>query len=330
MIVPESELIQQQRLILRMLHNAVEQYQQQIAQAKERLEHTLKQIQADKAAAEQEAKREYEQARDKYITAVIDYRLPKIKEETHAREAAREELRAKLLSTTPLLMTGAKIDDVASIKSEMRRLGASKPKAVGLAKSLAPWIVMVALILAICAVYPLAWGLYVLLGRAAGSEVMCYSIVIVSVTLTGLALFYGGRIKKWEEKEMVLMTSNLSHLAGLYQRSLELAAQQAQTRSAEAQRAYQQALGQVKQQFLNSMQQLRPTMFDHTTLTDQTSPPWQSEAWQNWKPGTLTPGVVRLGVFTLQPDQLEAKPVKIGEIVGIANAKLVSNSGGTR
>jgi len=329
MTIPE--LIQQQRHILRMLHNTVKQYRQQIAQAKERLERTLEQIQAEQTAAGQEAKREYEQARDRYITAVIDYRLPKTKEETPAKEAAREELRAKLLSTTPLLMTGAKIDDIASIKSEMRRLGASSPKAVGLAKeSQAPWIVAGALILAMCAIYPLAWGLDVLLGRAAGrGEGICYSIVIVSVTLTGLAIFYGGRITKWQEEEMVSMTSNLSHLAGLYHRYLELAAQQAQTQKVEAQRVYQQSLEQVKQQFLNSVQQLRPTMLDYTTLADQTSPPWQSEAWQDWKPGTLTAGVVRLGVFTLQPDPIEAKPVGIGKIVGIADVRLPSRSGGT-
>jgi hypothetical protein len=71
-----SALIQQQRQILHALLNAVRQYQQEIAQAQERLERTLEQIQADKAAAEQEAKREYEQARDKCITAT-QHRLRK-------------------------------------------------------------------------------------------------------------------------------------------------------------------------------------------------------------------------------------------------------------
>gem|GEM_PF-5700827 len=108
----------------------------------------------------------------------------------------------------------------------------------------------------------------------------------------------------------------------MYYRWLELIAHQTQTRNTEAQQAYQQALEQAKQQFLNSMQQLRPTVLGYTTLADQTSPPWQSEAWQNWVLGTLAPGVVRLGAFTLQPDQLESKPVMIGEIIEIVDAKL--------
>jgi phage protein D len=96
-----SALIQQQRQILHALHNAVRQYQQQIAQAQERLERTLEQIQADKAATGQEAKREYEQARDKYITTILDAELPMsgVKEEHRAsREQAREKLRAQMLS----------------------------------------------------------------------------------------------------------------------------------------------------------------------------------------------------------------------------------------
>jgi predicted metalloenzyme YecM len=96
-----SALIQQQRQILHTLHSAVRQYQQEIAQAQERLERTLEQIQADKAAAEQEAKREYEQARDKYITAVLGAELPMsgVKEEYRAsREQARAKRRTQLLS----------------------------------------------------------------------------------------------------------------------------------------------------------------------------------------------------------------------------------------
>ena len=98
-----SELIQQQRHILHTFHNTVWQYREQIAQAKEHLERTLEQIQADKAAAEQEAKREYEQARDRYVTTVLDAELPMsgVKEEQRAtREQNREKLRTQLLSAS--------------------------------------------------------------------------------------------------------------------------------------------------------------------------------------------------------------------------------------
>ena len=71
-----SELIQQQRYVLCALHNAVRQYHQQIAEAQKLLEHALERIQIERSAAEQEAKREYEQVRDKCITTILDIKLP--------------------------------------------------------------------------------------------------------------------------------------------------------------------------------------------------------------------------------------------------------------
>jgi len=132
-----SALIQQQRQILHALHNAVRQYQQQIAQAQERLERTLEQIQADKAA-EQEAKREYEQARDKYITTILDAELPMsgVKEEHRAsREQAREKLRAQMLSEIEKNehITGKadfESSDMSSIKEQIREVGRISKKSV--------------------------------------------------------------------------------------------------------------------------------------------------------------------------------------------------------
>jgi len=133
-----SELIQQQRHILHALHNAVRQYQQQIAQAQERLERTLEQIQADKAAAEQEAKREYEQARDKYITTILDAELPMsgVKEEHRAsREQAREKLRAQMLSEIEknehiTVKADFESSDMSSIKEQIREVGRISKKSV--------------------------------------------------------------------------------------------------------------------------------------------------------------------------------------------------------
>jgi hypothetical protein len=317
-----SELIQQQRHILHALHNAVRQYQQQIAKAQERLERTLEQIQADKAAAEQEAKREYEQARDKYITAVLDAELPMsgVKEEYRAsREQARAKRRTQLLSAASGKREAlSDIYDTNTIVEHIRKISPLKTEGY-----------TVVLALMVTAGFVIGVFLCVLSIGSSSSMWGIMSLVILGVSLV-LWIFTNRYYKRLSEAKEKAYQDELAYLSALYDRWLELITNQTQSRNAEAQQAHQQALEQAKQRFANSLQQLRPTVLDYTTLADPTSPPWQSEAWQNWKPGTLTPGVVRLGVFTLQPDQLEAKPVKIGEIVGIADAKLVSNSGGTR
>jgi len=102
-----SELIQQQRYVLCALHNAVRQYHQQIAEAQKLLEHALERIQTERSAAEQEAKREYEQARDKCITAILDIELPIREKNREDIESQRKQLQAKMLSDIEAKMSKA-------------------------------------------------------------------------------------------------------------------------------------------------------------------------------------------------------------------------------
>jgi len=339
-----SELIQQQRHILHTLHDAVRQYQQQIAEAQERLEDTLKQIQTEKDAAEQ-VKREYEQARDKYITAILDAELPMsgVKEGDRARrEQARAKRRTQLLSAASE-KRGA-LSDINDINMIVEHIRKTKTQmAMSRAETnvkMSPVVVLSTIALSViglltgtcCALSSVASLLSS--SQSSFQGFLLYSVMSLVILGASLVVWIpaGRDYKRLSEAKKKAYQDKIAYLSlsALYYRWLELITNQTQSRNAEARQAHQQALEQAKQRFANSLQQLRPTLLNYTTLADQTSPPWQSEAWQNWKPGTLTPGVVRLGVFTLQPDQLEAKPVKIGEIVGIANAKLVSNSGGTR
>jgi len=300
-----SELIQQQRHILHALHNAVRQYQQQIAQAQERLERTLEQIQADKAAAEQEAKREYEQARDKYITAILDAELPMsgVKEEHRAsREQARAKRRTLLLSAASGKREAlSDIYDTNTIVEHIRKISPLKTEGYTVALSL---MVTAGLVI----------GVFSCILSIGSSSSMCgvMSLVILGVSLV-LWIFTNRYYKRLSEAKEKAYQDELGYLFALYDRWLELITNQTQSRNAEARQAHQRALEQAKQRFANSLQQLRPTLLNYTTLADQTSPPWQSEAWQDWKPGTLTPGVVRLGVFTLQPDQLAVKSATISQ-----------------
>jgi uncharacterized integral membrane protein len=309
-----SALIQQQRQILHALHNAVRQYQQQIAQAQERLERTLEQIQADKAAAEQEAKREYEQARDKYITAVLDAELPMsgVKEEHRAsREQARAKLRTQLLSAASE-KRGALSDiyDTNTIVEHIRKINPQMAVSKTKTKMVAVAVYLISLVLLVISLIGVGYVLFALFSNNSAYFVRGLAIFGVLIVVGILLDRYEKRLSEARKKEH---QDELAYLSALYDRWLELITNQTRSRNAEAQQAHQQALEQAKQRFANSLQQLRPTLLNYTTLADQTSPPWQSEAWQEWKPGTLTPGVVRLGVFTLQPDQLAVKSATISQ-----------------
>ena len=343
-----SQLLRQQRDILHSLHNILKQYQQKITQAEERLEHILEQIQSEKTVAEQEAKREYEQARDKYIATVLDAKLPMsgVKEEQRAkREQEREELRAELLSASKKREALHGIDDINMIIENIRGIAPKNTELVARKTVKASPIVIassiLSLILSLCLLLSLLGLLNVLnvllnppTGESNWSGLMILMTCISPFLISGLLIIVSIPTSRHARRVSNVMKeshkSSLTNLNSLYYRWLELIAHQTQTRNTEAQQAHQQALEQAKQQLLDNVQQLRPTVLDYITLADQSSPPWQSETWQNWKPGTLTPGVVRLGAFTLRPDQLESKPVTILKVIGIAGGRLPDNSGGAR
>ena len=309
-----SALIQQQRQILHTLHSAVSQYQQQIAESQERLERTLEQIQADKAAAEQEAKREYEQARDKYITTILDAELPMsgVKEEHRAsREQARAKLRTQLLSAASE-KRGALSDiyDTNTIVEHIRKINPQMAVSKTKTKMVAVAVHLISLVLLVISLIGVGYVFFALFSNNSAYFVMGLAIFGVSTVVGILLDRYEKRLSEARKKEH---QDELAYLSALYDRWLELITNQTRSRNAEAQQAHQQALEQAKQRFANSLQQLRPTVLDYTNSADQISPPWQSETWQNWRPGMLTPGVVRLGVFTLQPDQLAVKSATISQ-----------------
>jgi uncharacterized integral membrane protein len=309
-----SALIQQQRQILHALHNAVRQYQQQIAQAQERLERTLEQIQADKAATGQEAKREYEQARDKYITTILDAELPMsgVKEEHRAsREQARAKLRTQLLSAASE-KRGALSDiyDTNTIVEHIRKINPQMAVSKTKTKMVAVAVHLISLVLLVISLIGVGYVFFALFSNNSAYFVRGLAIFGVSTVVGILLDRYEKRLSEARKKEH---QDELAYLSALYDRWLELITNQTRSRNAEAQQAHQQALEQAKQRFANSLQQLRPTVLDYTNSADQISPPWQSETWQNWRPGMLTPGVVRLGVFTLQPDQLAVKSATISQ-----------------
>jgi hypothetical protein len=292
-----SELIQQQRYVLCALHNAVRQYHQQIAEAQKLLEHALERIQIERSAAEQEAKREYEQVRDKCITTILDIKLPIQEKNRENIESQRKQLQAKMLSDIEAKMSKAlnstlvcELDNISLIRDKIQEV--SK-------RSIDPKKTDIPLIFSLLIAFIVALYFFSNFGPLIGFATCAISTILITAMLSII-------VAKHNKSVLIKRSQDIEYLISAYQSWLKLVTQNFEKQSFEARQAYQQVVEQVKQQFSNNLQQLRPTVLDYTTLANQTSPPWQSEAWQNWKPGMLTPGVVRLGVFTLQPDQLES------------------------
>lgn len=250
-----SALIQQQRQILHALHNAVRQYQQQIAQAQERLERTLEQIQADKAAAEQEAKREYEQARDKYITTILDAELPMsgVKEEHRAsREQAREKLRAQMLSEIEknehiTVKADFESSDMSSIKEKIREIGRISKKSVNSQSPLGATL--------------LGIGFWIFIGLlirlvffSPESNPMPATWCILPIFLTATGIYINSKRRK---AALAKRSHCIEQLSYSYRNWLKLIIQRSEMQSLEAQQAYQQALEQAKQELSNNTHQLR-------------------------------------------------------------------------
>jgi len=294
-----SELIQQQRYVLCALHNAVRQYQQQIAEAQKLLEHALERIQTERSAAEQEAKREYEQARDKCITAILNIKLPIQEKNREDIESQRKQLQAKMLSDIEAKMSKAlnstlvcELDNISLIRDKIQEVS---KRSIGSEK--------IGFKASIPLIFSFLIASYIILSFLSNSESIARCTIMFFLLIIAMLLIIRD---KYNKLVLIKRSQDIEYLISAYQSWLKLVTQNFEKQSFEARQAYQQVVEQVKQQFSNNLQQLRPTVLDYTTLANQTSPPWQSEAWQNWKPGMLTPGVVRLGVFTLQPDQLES------------------------
>jgi len=294
-----SELIQQQRYVLCALHNAVRQYHQQIAEAQKLLEHALERIQIERSAAEQEAKREYEQVRDKCITTILDIKLPIQEKNRENIESQRKQLQAKMLSDIEAKMSKAlnstlvcELDNISLIRDKIQEVS---KRSIGSEK--------IGFKASIPLIFSFLIASYIILSFLSNSESIARCTIMFFLLIIAMLLIIRD---KYNKLVLIKRSQDIEYLISAYQSWLKLVTQNFEKQSFEARQAYQQVVEQVKQQFSNNLQQLRPTVLDYTTLANQTSPPWQSEAWQNWKPGMLTPGVVRLGVFTLQPDQLES------------------------
>lgn len=255
----EHVLIQQQRAILGAFHRALSQYQQQVDQAKERLDNALAQIQATKNNAEQEAKQIYDQAEEHWIRGC----MAMISKEN------QEQFRIRLTTSLAMLkgQTYAPIptNDTNLIKNRMTMIGQEQVKTPK----------------------DMTW-LYV-----GGCIVFLVSFIVFPINLLLLYLW------KPLATNIILSYAQeqIARLIPLYRRWLELIAEQAQAQEAQACQAYQQAMAQAEAQLNAAREQFKSAAAEYTRLVEQTSPSWQDPAWQDWQPAASITGVVRLGIF---------------------------------
>jgi hypothetical protein len=290
-----TDLIRRQYETLHALAELIAHYRTAIQGSRARWEHELAQIEAARQASHQEARQEYEGARDRFITAVLDYKYPlKGVKKNESSEKARQKLRDKLVSVSesggPLTLA---IDDTNLIKTEMRARGALAPITKGeMARNIIRNIIA-----RVVAVF-LMFGLYAGYSLFSKDPAIGAVIMICSFLLFLLLIWIN---KIWLKEETDKYRDNLIHLGQLYRHWLSLADRQAQAQKSETERQYHQALEQARRTFSTLQQQLMSLVAEFSHLADQASPPWQNEAWQTWTPGALTPGAVRLGVFVYPP-----------------------------
>ncbi len=121
-------------------------------------------------------------------------------------------------------------------------------------------------------------------------------VCIIPIAMMAIGLAVKERLKN-EERNII--SDHLRQLADLYCQWLELADHRAEMHRANAQQAYQQMVDAAQRQYNEVMQRVQPILPGHLSSADRFAPPWQSDVWQHWQPGTLKPGVLRVGTFAL-------------------------------
>jgi hypothetical protein len=320
-IMISVKIIEHQHEIFGYLKQAVIRFHRDIGEANKRLMEALVKADADRQSSLSSAEKEYEQTKERMIKVFLDARFSKkgiAKERKQYLEMVEPKLRNDLISI--LQSTTYPARDIPSVEAVRREMMiVSDPKEISKradSKSLTKLIAFLLLLGSfLCSCISL-------IAPIRGDSTDLNLTPISLIFLVGIGLWLRQLIQI--EQQLNASTENLfKRFRSLYLRQLELIEQQVEASKAEAQRAYSQAIEAANQQLLNSIQQLNSTVSDYITLADQISPPWQSEAWQDWKPGTLTPGVVRLGVFTLQPDQLAVKSATISQSKHLAPGTVV-------
>lgn len=292
----EPVVLQKQREVLRAFARAAAQYTKQVQQAQERLDNALARIQQEKSAAQQEAKQEYERARDQLSTAIQNalFSTKGLKEkQREAREAKGRAYVSKLQERAKAQQTrqAKDIDDISKVKHEMRLVISASIPMPGPAYRLLVIVLTVMLLLA-------CGGSLAVFGdesRTIGLISIAGVVIIIAIAFLISQIYERPFARRRDE----ILVERFTHLDSLYRRWLELIAQQAQAQEAQARQAHQQALAQAEQQLEAAGQEFVVAAAEFARQADSLSPPWQDPAWQSWQPANAITRVIRLGALYL-------------------------------
>ncbi len=285
-----SELLQQQHYLLSTLYDAAVQYHQQVDQAKQRLEGTLKEIEKERSYSKGEANDVYHEVKEAYFKKLED-KYHHLDEAKKYIEKVKDEYIAMRRGTDLTL-------NKTSIENQMRALGGVSVSSIGIARKISSFLSVIIFVI----ILPFAfYEIYVVVVAivfatlepikvTAGNLLILTTLIILLATVVGVRNYADG-------KDRNKINDHLKQLADLYCKWLELVDYQAEVRRTEAQQAYQQVVDAAQRQYNEVMQRVQSILPGHLSLADRFAPPWQSDVWQHWQPGTLKPGVLRVGRF---------------------------------
>ena len=279
-----SELLQQQHYLLYTLYDAQMQLYQQVDQAKQRLEQWLKEIEEERSDSKREATDVYHEVKKAYFEKFED-KHHYLDEAKKYIEKVKDEYIA--MQRKPDLTVNEN-----SIRSQMQDLGKVSALSINGSKKFS-------LLLRILLVgYVPFFYVFIIWAGIAMPHNRTVVPVLCTIPIAMMAIGVGVRgLMKNTERNMI--SDHLRQLADLYCQWLELADHRAEMRRANVQQAYQQMVDAAQRQYNEVMQRVQPILPGHLSSADRFAPPWQSDVWQHWQPGTLKPGVLRVGTFAL-------------------------------
>ena len=300
-----SELLQQQHYLLYTLYDARMQFNQQVAQAKQRLdqevnqakqrlEQWLKEIEKERSDSKREAIRVCSEVENAYFK--------KFEDNHHYLDEAKKYLGKVKNEYIAMQRKPDLTVDENSIRSQMQDLGKVSDLSIHTSTDFFLLIGGLLLLYMFFSCVFLAWKPFTILQDL---FVPVFCIIPTAIIAIGYAV-----AALMQNKERNIIRDRLRQLADLYCQWLELADPRAEMRRANAQQAYQQMVDAAQRQYDQEvdaaqrqynevMQRVQPILPGHLSPADRFAPPWQSDVWQHWQPGTLKPGVLRVGTFAL-------------------------------
>jgi S-DNA-T family DNA segregation ATPase FtsK/SpoIIIE len=279
-----SELLQQQHYLLNTLYDASMQLYQQVDQAKRRLEQRLKEIEKERSDSRGEATDVYHKVKKAYFE--------KFEDKHHYLDEAKKYIEKVKNEYIAMQRKPDLTVNENSIRSQMQDLGKVSALSINRSNKFSSLlkILLVGYVFLSCVF--LVWASIAIPRDPIVVPVLC--IIPIAMMAIGLAV-----TTLMENKERNIISDHLRQLADLYCQWLELADYRAEMHRANAQQAYQQMVDAAQRQYNEVMQRVQSILPGHLSPADRFAPPWQSDVWQHWQPGTLKPGVLRVGTFAL-------------------------------